>query len=62
MLPTRIKANLKTQAHVSNQRHTASQRASISHANAILRFVAVKKSDELGGAEARAVDKVLALP
>lgn len=62
MLPARVKTNLKTNAHVANQRHTASQRASISHANAILRFIAVKKADELGAAEARAVDKVLLLP
>lgn len=61
-LPPRIKANLKTNAHAANQRHTATQRANIAHANAVLRFVAVKKADELGEAESRAIDKVLALP
>ena len=62
MLPTRVKSNLKLQAHASNQRHTASQRASIAHSNALLRFIAVKHADEIGEIESRAVDKVLALP
>lgn len=62
MLPARIKSQLKTHAHTANQRQTASQRGNIGHANALMRFAAVKQVDELGPTEARAVDKALNLP
>ena len=62
MLPPRIKTQLKTHAHASNQRQTATQRGSINHANNLMRFVAVKQTDELGPTESRSVDKALSLP
>ncbi len=57
-----IKTFLEAQAHLAHQKHMNRLRAGISHGNRILRAVVTRNADEPGAAQARAIDKVLALP
>ncbi|HUS39591.1 MAG TPA: hypothetical protein VMX74_09075 [Pirellulales bacterium] len=61
-LPPRVKAMLKTHSHTSHQRHIGRVRSNIANSSNIVRHVAAKQLDEIGPVEARAVDKILALP
>ena len=61
-LPECVKAHLKSES-VSAQTFIMTElKGNVQNSNNLGRLMTLKKYDELGSAEARAVDKVLALP
>ncbi len=61
-LPETINALLLQEALEEHQGHMTEVKANIASANSLVRHISAKMLDEIGPAEARAVDKVLQLP
>jgi len=61
-MPPGVKILLSTAGHLASQAGVTGMRNNIRLVNSLCRFIATKKSDELGMAEGRAVSKVLDLP
>ncbi len=61
-LPANVKAHLKAESVSAQTLLMTEIKGNISNSNNIGRLATIKKFDELGTAESRAVDKVLRLP